>query len=220
MGGTNPAKILMISIMDTYHKLSVEIDHCIKTGFGLVLLDKNKHVLSVIYGFDHCDLPIFNKNKMNKKVKYKNEICDEALNRLFKRKHNLFDNVKYGEIHYGSKGATIPSLNGRKYYLPIFAHTIYIMYNLGYKHLYTTRTNPTTIQWSTKGSKDLYYLFDFLNYKFKDGTIINQKYFETLKQIYGIIDISNWKKFTFVLAHSEPILSSDWRENQRLISKL
>eukprot|EP01083_Nonionella_stella_P147629 466193_1 len=179
MGGTNHAKILMLSAADHYASLSHELDHLAKAGLGFVIVDKNNNVCLVSYQWDHCDVPKY--DIVNKNYLKKYEICTATLN-----SHPLYqqlivsqsDRIKYGDIIYLDKIAVRPDLIGKGIWTldPSFP----ILLKMGYKNSYSLETNPKTIALAQKLEKQTKHfklsLFDFSTFQFKDGTSIDDCY--------------------------------------------
>ena len=146
IGGTNPPKILQLSVKDQYDVLSLELDHLAKTGLCVVVLDKNNRVAMISYGFDQCDKPSYNV-EINDGMQRKIEILDTALqsDHMYQQLVATRKNeIKYGEIYYHDKTAIRPDLLKQGIWRMDFHYLIYAV--MGYKYIYNMFSNPYTMK--------------------------------------------------------------------------
>ena len=180
----------MISAHDIYDSIKKELKHFITNGSGFVLEDNDGHIVYIGYAFDHYDKMKLKYSASNEKVKYKTEIVDvayqsnAAYNKLVQNKP-----IKYGQVLCIEKVALRPDLMATKIWSKIknFSHFLFAR-KLNYKVVYYLATNPN--------------IFDYNGLKLSNGIVIDDQYYQQLKQKYKFADIDDLNKNSKVFLES------------------
>ena len=195
LGPTNNHRILMTSPTDSYPRFKHELEHTLKTGLNIVILDKKSNkIIACWYGFDFKDQPSYKGIPITQKIWYIKQMHEYALDnsKYFQSKFNdnITENAKHGDIFYTYHGCVRPGTKGKGFFgrsglSPILPGAV------GFKYFYGDAVNPIMIKvFQRRASALPYYsvkIYDFRDFVFEDGTKM-QKIIDDLGEKYGFDD--------------------------------